>query len=511
MIQRFERLALPAPQPETAVAIERAMPPAGSTLALPFGEIAGEFRATGRVDKRGRAIYELIIANDTAAPIASFTYALDGRSENRLTWDTIIVPAFSAVAVDIDVASSVRGREPRMIAELYAHEAKLVLDARPSDGIDRGVARRGLALAGAFAGALILAVGYGTLRTQVSALGAPPSVQAGTSFGISYAANGSSADYTVETPDGKQIAAGPLDPHASSFSVALPQASTSLGYDVRVNAHGFLGSDSRTVHVVALSAGTPAAAVVAAHRIEPVRVTKLSLDSDSVQSGEPIGVNYHSNVASGTVRLIDQYGTVRSEAILSARGHSTLVAPYVDADQDLRVVVRAQRNNEFAASAIPVTIHHVDTAAQLAATKAAEVPAVAPVAPAATAAADPENAAVATAPKPKAKSTDVAVDAPAEPVVAVPGPPISVEASQSAGVPVRVHILEHGSSLHLSMMGPDGQEISSVTVTPGMSTVLLQAPSNVSGNGKGYSIVATFSRGVSQETLIRPLVFAHTR
>ena len=171
MIQRFERVALPSNRTVPVTAIERIMPAAGSTLALPFGEIAGDFRASGRVDKqRRRAIYELLIANNTPAPVATFAYALEGVSQTRITWDAIIVPAHSAVSVEIDVAMPPSGREPRMIAEIYAHESKLVLDARTdARGPARRLARRAIATFAGLAVVLTGTLAYASMRPSVVA------------------------------------------------------------------------------------------------------------------------------------------------------------------------------------------------------------------------------------------------------------------------------------------------------------------------------------------------------
>jgi hypothetical protein len=518
MIQRFERTALPSTRAIAVAAIERAMPAAGSTLALPQGEIAGEFRASGRVDKRRRPIYELLIANDTATPIATFAYALEDRMQSRITWDAIIVPAHSAIAVDIDAIASRNRRPPRMIAEVYAQDSKLVLDAKDDSGIARDVARRAIATAAALAVLLSGSLAYAALRPHVGALAAPQTVTGGANFDVAYDARGASASYSVDTPDGQEIASGALDPRAGSFSISLPRADVSQGYDVRVAATGALGSDSRSIHVLALAP----VSVAATHRT-PVNVTHLSLQSDTVDSGQPIVVRYRSTVPSGTVRLIDQYGTVRGEALLNARGRSTLVAPYVDADQDLRVVVSAQRGDAHAASAIAVTVKHVDPAEQTAALAThAAVPALAsnanaaahpdPTAATASAAqnasADPEDAAAGgTQAKTPEASTPV-IDDRAEPVVVVPGPPISVDAHQVAGQPVRVHVLHHDAGLHLSMMAPGGAELVSENVAGDVSSVLLEAPAALVNGGKGYAIVATFSRGVGQETVIRPISFS---
>jgi hypothetical protein len=513
MIQRFEPTALQSTRATAVAAIERAMPAAGSTLALPQGEIAGDFRASGRVDNRRRPIYELLIANDTAAPIATFAYALDGRTQSRVTWDAIIVPAHSAVAVDIDVAVRPRGREPRMIAEVYTLDSKLVIDAKGDAGITRAVARRAIATVAGMAVVLTGSLAYAAMRPHVAALVAPQTVASGASFDVAYDARGSSATYSVDTPDGVEVASGTLDPRAGSFSVALPHADVSLGYDVSVAAAGPLGNDSRTIHVVAL-----APVNVASTNVPAVNVTHVSVERDAVDGGQPIVVRYRSTVPGGNVRLIDQYGTVRGEALLSSRGRSTLVAPYVDADQDLRVVVNAQRGDEHASAAVPVTVRHVAAPAEAALATAAAVPALAarPNAPAATnadtaqqsAADNPEDAA-ATAAQPRDQNSPApTIDDNAEPVVVLPGPPISVDPHQVAGQPVRVSVLHHDAGLHLSMMAPGGAELVSENVSPSVTSVLLEAPTQLVDGGKGYSIVATFSRGVGQETVIRPISFS---
>jgi hypothetical protein len=58
------------------------------------------------------------------------------------------------------------------------------------------------------------------------------------------------------------------------------------------------------------------------------------------------------------------------------------------------------------------------------------------------------------------------------------------------------------------MMAPGGAELVSENVAGDVSSVLLEAPAALVNGGKGYAIVATFSRGVGQETVIRPISFS---
>ena len=444
---------------------------AGSIVRVPFGAIAADFEPVEARSKRGHATYELVVCNDTSRPLATFAYAVEGSGmRDQITWNAIVVPPFSAIAIDIDVAIPKSRRMPRVVAELFTDEAQLTLDAPPFPQAP-GVPRR-IALAAAAALALALGGGaFAQAHARVVALGAPDSVRAGVPFSVAYAfSHATTGHYVVETPDGLQVRRGALGEGSGAFTVALPPATISSGYDVRVSANGRFGDDERTTHVLA----TPSTPVPAATPVVklPTRAPlgPLVLAHDTVHAGESIVVDYHPSDDPGLVRLIDSVGTVRAEAMLNKRGESIVVAPLVDADQDFRIVATAERGNGHEEASAPVTI----------------LRAVAPMAP---------------------PSAPGAVGAMAATGVVAPRTlaAVAVDRAQVVGRPVVVRIDRYERDLHIALMGSSAGELTGVDVAPGEASITLVPPALL--GGAKYEIVATYTSGLGQETLIRPIAF----
>ena len=442
---------------------------AGSVLRLPFGDVAADLRPTGIRKRPNRATYELMVANDTARPLATFAYAPDATSRGRISWSAIVVPPFSAIAVEIDVDLGRKHTTPRVVAELFADDAQLTLDAPPQPSDIGTLAKRAIALASAALILTLSASAYAAARPRVLALAAPATVRGGTPFTVAYALGESTRGrYVIETPDGLQIRRGTLDGRTGAFTVVLPTVHVSSGYDVRVTTAGRLGSDERTTHVVSL----PPAAVSgptahgAAAAIE-ARVSDLALERDTVRGGEAIVATYRATADSGVVRLIDALGTVRAEALLNPRGRSLIMAPTVEADQDFRIVATALRGTTHAEVAAPITILH----------------------------GVPAPAAIAIAPV----VHDGAVSAPRG--IA----PIAVDPIQTLTRPIVVRVDAYRPGLHIALMGSSSEEIVGSDVAPGDASVVLDLPKQLAD--AHYSIVATYATGLGQETLIRPITF----
>jgi hypothetical protein len=472
-----------------------------------MGEIAGVLHAIGLDTKTRCATYELMVANETPAPLATFAYASEApRFGNLITWNAIVVPPYSAIAITVDVNVPRRGRIPRVVAELHGEDAQLTLDADPPGRHPRGLARRATLVASAF---FLLALGGASVagtKTEVFALGAPETVHGGSAFSVAYAlGHATSAEYSVETPDGLQVRRGKLDPGSGAFTVRLPKGPLSSGYDVSVFAQGRFGSDARTTHVVALGdrpkpngRGAP-----------PVRLDNVALEADSVRGGQPITVDYRANSRTGSVRLIDELGTVRAEALLRSDGRSIVLAPYVDADQDFRIVIDVERGNGHAQAEVPVRVLR-----ELPSTVArSDVPRPGAPAPVAEAAA-PD--AVPAAAEPAAVAPAVLAPTPVAPVAAAPAAPavaaipsdnspVTVSPTQALGETIVVQVLRHEADLHVALMGSSGTELEGEDVAPDQQTVILPALTHAP-TGR-LAVVATFTKGYGQETIVRPISF----
>ena len=350
-----ERGARPAP----ITIFEASRPPAtpvrrgaGSMLSIPIGNIAGDFRAVDFNRRRRTATYELMVANETHGPLATFTYAVTRtRPGDAMTWNAITVPPLSSIAVTVDFGLPKRGLRQRVVAELHAIDAHLTLEADPPKLHPQGIARNFAIVA---TGALLLSLGAGAYaagRPQVVALAAPAEVAGGKPFSVAYALGPlGSAEYTVETPDGVEPS-WPSTGARRRFDLNLPAKAVTSGYDLRLVARNRLGDSVRIAHIVALAPQYAGGA--AGHR---ARIYKLALQQDEVRGGEPIVLDYKTSAATGTIKLLDQDGTVRAEALLNHRGNSILIAPYVEADQDFRVVLQAARGASRSESSVALRI-----------------------------------------------------------------------------------------------------------------------------------------------------------
>jgi hypothetical protein len=448
-------------------------------MELPLGEIAGDFHAMA--GGRGRhASYELLVSNDTPLPVATFAYSTEqSKNRNQMTWNAILVPPYSAIAVEIDVLLPRRGRPPRVVAELHAKDAKLTLDAGPPFQFSRGIARRATLL---FSALLLFAVGGVSLaKTQahVLALAAPETVRGGAPFTVAYAlGDATGGEYTVETADGLEVGRGRLAGGSGAFALSLPSKSVSSGYDVRVFAHGRFATDVRAAHVVALAAA--AAPPSAPHGLS---VKGLSLQNETVHGGDGIVVDYRTGATSGYVRLIDEIGTVRAEALLNPHGRSMLQAPYVDTDQDLRVVVDAQAGAARAEAEVPIRILHTDpTLIGTGAGGAVPVPGIA-----SGAASGGAPGALSAAPLPAGDSEGI----------------IAVAPVQHVGQPIVVRVQHYQPGLRVVVMGDSGEEIEGVDVGPGDASAILPALSGIQPHR--LAVVATYAKGFGQDTFIRPI------
>jgi len=451
---------------------------AGSALSLPLGEIAGDLRPLAGTVRPRRATYELLVSNDTPLPLATFAYAVAGTPSNaRMTWNAIVVPPYSAIAVALEIALPARGRALRVVAELHSKEAQLTLDAPPPGLSVRGLARRVAVAGSTLALACAAAASAALNRPEVYALAAPEAVRGGTPFNVAYAVgNESAASYVVETPDGLQVGRGRLARAAGAFTIALPPSAVSAGYDIRVTATGPLGSDERSTHLLALPALPHAFVASSGPHRAGARIAAFRLAGDAVRGGEAIIADYRTTARAGSVRLIDELGTVRAEALLNRTGRSILVAPYADVDQDMRVVVTTERGTARDEAALPVRVLSAEPAA---------VAAAGAVAAPATAAQDPGES----------------EDSP--PLAPAGASPIAVAPRTLAGGAIAVRILRHEPDLRVALFDAAGAELQSLAVPPDASTITLAAPAGTTT--ERASVIATFSKGFAQETFVRPV------
>jgi len=459
------------PAPLAIVEPGRSRPPcvlrAGSHLAVPGGEVAGDLKPLSIDRRRKVAVYELCVANDTSGPLVGFTYALEEPSPGgTINWSTITVPPYTSIATPVELPLPRWGRPQRVVTELHADGARLTLDApTPSDGGQArraGIATAAVLLAGLLSGA------YAFARPQIDALVAPAQVAGGRPFQVLYALAPSTtnAQFAVTSVDGRTIETGTLSRDRSAFSIALPRTPRSVGYDVTVSGTNAFGRTHRSAHVVALAPAEP---------LKPsARAAKpsIALVSDTVAGGESIVVTYPRGLSVGDVKLLDQEGTERAAALVSQRGSSILVAPDVAVAQDFRIVLDTHRGSCLAESALPVRI----------------VP-----------------AARSTKADPQVEDRASGSSAPANGDGQATNAPISLaKASVRSGDLIVVRVLRSSPQMQITLLNDQGEELQRFDVAKGEDRLRLSAPAV--GAPTKMLVVATFAHGVSQDSVIEPVM-----
>ena len=456
MTGRTSLVTIPEPHASQAM-----LPVARSTSPVPQRSAVADvtvrlWRLRSCLDGR-HAKYELRIRNRSVYGLLATTYAFSAdRSAETAAAVPLTVPGRGTLATTF-LLELPRRRPFRAVTEIrLAHETFVVEErARPRPRL-RLVVLGTVALAAASAPLAQSALS----QPSVTALAAPGRVRASRPFPVAYAlARAQGAAYTVVAAGGAEAAHGTLPVEGSSFDIALPTTAAPQAYEIRLSAHSRFGDAVRSVRVLAEPEPTARAVAVVRPPVvrarPPFAIDRLSVGSDTVAGGKPVVAYYRVSSVDGTLRLIDQYGTVRAEALINRRGNSILLAPYVDADQDLRVVLHAARGKAQAEQSVPVRV-----------TRARSLDDV-------LAAARRTNS----------------------------GPIALVAQNVAAGEQIRVGIVQYEPGMRVALVDPEGLEVAASAVVDDQNEVSLTAPA-IAGPAR-YTVTATFKKGVSEETVIR--------
>lgn len=455
MTGRTSLVTIPLPTASQAMLVAPAATPVVSPRSAVADVTVRLRRVRAHLDGR-HARYELRVGNRAACALLATTYAFRAdRSGETAAPVSLTVPGRASLETTF-LLELPRKRPFRAVTQIrLANETFVVEETARSRPHGRFVFLCGLALAAASA----LLAQSGFWQPSVTALAAPGHVRASRSFPVAYAlARAQGAGYTVVAAGGGEAARGTLPVGGSSFEIALPASKRPTAYDIRLSAHSRFGDTARSVRVVADPEPTARAIATVRRpvvRAKPFAIDRLSLGSETVAGGKPLVVYYGVSSVDGTLRLIDQYGTVRAEALINRRGNSILLAPYVEADQDLRVVLHAARGDAQAEQSVSVRVtraHSLDDV--LAAAR---------------------------------RSNN--------------GPIALVTQQVAAGEQIRVGIVQYEPGMRVALVDPDGLEVAASAVFDDQNEVSLTAPA-IAGPAR-YTVTATYKKGQSEETVIR--------
>ncbi len=424
-------------------------------VALAQGDVEGGLALTG-VDRRaGTAIYALRIANQSAAPLRAQMTCLRSRSRDlpvlAYPLDVYVAP-FSIAETLLPVRLAEVGPYDRAIVKVSGADIAFTLEA-PAPA--RTSARnRWLRIAAAGVVAILgAAFGAAVATPRIDLLAAPARAFAGAPLDIPYAFAGfGSMQYTLQTKDGRQLAAGLLTDRQGTLHFVLPGNSGSQ-IVLAATLASPLGTAQASRRV--LIAQAPPAAKPAA--IAP-RIESFTVASPTVVAGAPLVVHYSTNAKSGQVWLIDETGRLWATASLFADGASTLKVPQAAAGQKMRVVLHARDGAADTVSSLGVTVQ----------------PGAVVV----------SNAAATSASAPLALVLSASSVAPGDDVT------VTLKGN-------------HGDS-RISLTDAAGNTVEQGDVPAGQDAVTLSAPSVKTATT--YYVVASISSGVSEQSLVQKLV-----
>jgi len=423
-------------------------------VALAQGDVEGGLALTG-VDRRaGTAIYALRIANQSATPLRARMTCEGSRERPVLAYplDVHVAP-FAIAETLLPVRLAEVGPYDRAIVKISGADIAFTLEA-PAPPRIHASKRWIKVLAATLAAVIGGAFGAAVATPRIDLLAAPARAFAGAPLDIPYAFAGwGSMQYTLQTKDGRQLAAGLLTARQGTLHFALPRNSGSQ-LVLAASLAGPLGT-AQTSRRVLIAQPPPSSvkAAAAAPRIESFTVL-----TQPVRAGSPLQVHYTTNARSGQVWLLDETGRLWASAPLFADGVTTLKVPQGAAGQKMRVVLHARNGTADAVSTLGVLVQPGDT--------------VANTAPATTA----------NAPLALVLSADRVA----------PGDDVTVTLQG-----------KHGDS-RVSLTDATGNTVEQGDVPSGQDAVTLSAPSVKAETT--YYIVANISSGVSEQSLVKKLI-----
>ncbi len=427
-------------------------------VALAQGDVEGGFALTG-VDRRaGTAIYALRISNQSASPLRARMTCARAREAPILAYplDVHVAP-FAIVETLLPVRLAEVGPFDRAIVKVSGADIAFTLEAlAPPRRTQRA---RWLS---AVAAAVVLifggAFGAATATPHLDLLAAPDRAFAGSPLDVPYAFRGwASMQYTLQTKDGRQLAAGLLTQAQGTLHFSVPR---DAGAEVvlAANVAGPLGAQHVWRHIVL----APAAALAAKPAATLPRIDEFTIATPLIRAGSPLQVHYTTNASSGAVWLLDETGRLWASVPISVDGASVLNVPQAAAGHKMRVVLHARNGSADAVATLGALVLPGDTI--------------------------PADAAVSTAAQTQNLSLSLSTDR------AAPGDDVVVTLAGN-----------HGDA-RVSLTDAAGNTVEQGDLPSGQTAVTLSAPSVTAETT--YYVVANISSGVSEQTIVRKLLVA---
>jgi hypothetical protein len=369
---------------------------AGTVLALPSGQVAGDLRFLA-VDRRRRvALYELRIANETAGPLIGFAYPVEaGIGGTGVSWSSVRVPARTTIAVPVEISISPRRLILRVVAEIHGDGVHLTVDAEPPRKTARFQPRRialsailllGVLGSGAYAlEPRIAALARATNRpaathpaltsaraTKRPSAHAKPNlkitldadtIEAGNPIVVRYQPATAVGTVKLLDQDGTERASALLGKRGSSIVLA-PKVDVAQDFRLVVDARRGTNVDETALPVRIVPAAAPVIAKKPQakpsekQRGAALDASPIALATDSYRSGQAILISVARHAPNLEIALMDDSGTeLRKVAVRPEDNVLRIEAPSVMDDARFVLVATFARGAGQDSVIKPIIVH----------------------------------------------------------------------------------------------------------------------------------------------------------
>jgi hypothetical protein len=440
----------------------------GTGLQTLEGTVSAFFALEGFDRRRGVAMYSLRVINRTSSALVCRTWVVSRTGDAILAHPILVeVAPLSVSATHLPVWSRDFASFDRAIAEIAGEGVHCVVEA-PAPVV--APAHRTYAwLAAATFGVIVSALGAaGALRAatpRIAAFAVPPEAMAGTTVRAEYDVSGAGRlTYWVLAPDGRAVQTGTLAHSSGAIPIAIPVSGEPGAYTLQLVMDGPLGSVAATRVLNALAARNAGAA----------QIDSISVTPAVAKPGEPIDVAYSAAGDSGYVRLMSTDGTIWQQRPFSRDGQTQLLIPKLADQRELRVMLHVTKGRTAAQSMAGLVV------------ASATAPAAANPSPQLAGDDDPGAAA--------------AMSADANGTFAVVGQTFK------SGGSIHVRILSPRNGMRIALTDTQSREVFGTDVGAEATAATLRAP--VVRAPARYTVVATFTDGFGQESVVAPVTVA---
>jgi hypothetical protein len=435
----------------------------GTAVQTLEGSVSAFF-ALERFDRRrGVATYSLRVVNRTSAALICRTWVLSRTGDAMLAHPIFVeVAPLGTSSAHVPVWPRDFASFDRAIAEIAGDGVHCIVEA-PSPM--RAHSQRPYFTAAALSLAGILLLGAGAAlhaaTPHITAFAVPPEALAGTTVRAEYDAGGAGRlSYLVTAPDGRTLQGGSLSSGSGAIPIAIPSSNEPGAYTLQMTMSGLLGTQSATRVLNAVPRGRAGA-----------QIASISVKPAVAKPGQVVNVAYSASGDGGYVRLVGDDGTVWQQRAFSREGEARFTVPTAPSLREMRVILHVEQGHTAAQSMAGIVVAGASPA-----TAFATVPQLAgddnPGAPAASTSDANETFEVVT------------------PVV-------------KSGGSIHVRILSPRNGMHVALTDAQSHELGGVDVGAEADSITLRAP--VVTLPTRYTIVATFTDGFGQESVVAPV------